>query len=62
MGGGGDEGFVLQKREKKISDCLDIVLEKEKKRDPTFYGVFFLLLLMEPDLLAGSGSSRNAVR
>lgn len=27
---GGDEGFVLQKRKKEISDCLDIVLEKEK--------------------------------
>lgn len=29
--GGGDEGFVLQKRrKKKRSDCLDIVFEKGK--------------------------------
>lgn len=34
--GGGDEGFVLQKRQKKISDCLEIVLEKEKYEIPPF--------------------------
>lgn len=53
-GGGGEKVLFSKKEKKHISDCLDIVLEKQKNlRSQLQRG------LVGPDLLAGSGQAKT---